>query len=203
MTIVSILRRLFRPKEIPRQSKSLTVPAVATILLAVLLLCATGRFSAGQALTRFEFAEIHMGTRFRIVLYARDPEQSARASRAAFDRIAQLDEMMSDYRQDSELMRLCAQAGGPPVKVSEELFRAVNRSQEIARVSAGAFDITVGPVVRLWRRARRTAEMPALEQLQQALQIVGYQKIRIDSGARTIQLDRPGMLLELPSCLKG
>ncbi|HEY3132723.1 MAG TPA: FAD:protein FMN transferase [Acidobacteriota bacterium] len=144
-----------------------------------------------------------MGTRFKIVLYARDAEQGAQASRAAFDRIAHLDEIMSDYRQDSELMRLCAEAGGPPVKVSGDLFRVLGRSQEISRLSDGAFDITVGPVVRLWRRARRMGEMPASEQLGEALQLVGYQKIRMDSRARTIQLTRSGMLLDLGGIAKG
>src|SRR2546428_13408194 len=143
--MVSILRYLFQT-EASRQTLATpplpchtraTKPAekygLVASLLVVVLFSATGRSSAAQPFTRFEFAEIHMGTRFKIVLYAPDAEQGARASRAAFDRIAHLDEIMSDYRQDSELMRLCARAGGHPVKVSEDLFRVISRSQEIAR----------------------------------------------------------------------
>ena len=68
--------------------------------------------------------------------------------------------MLSDYRSDSELMRLCRQAGGDPVHVSDELFFVLSRAQEVSRISDGAFDVTVGPVVKLWRRVRRTGRLP-------------------------------------------
>ena len=62
---------------------------------------------------RFEFTEPHMGTRFRIILYAADEAAARRASAAAFRRVAELNGSMSDYQSTSELMRLCAKAGGP------------------------------------------------------------------------------------------
>src|SRR5579862_3625475 len=104
-------------------------------------------------LQRFEFAQVHMGTQFRIVLYAPDEATAKKASDAAFARIAELDNIMSDYKPASELMQLCKKAGGDPVAVSEDLFSAIARALEISRLTGGAFDITVGPVVRLWRRA--------------------------------------------------
>ena len=69
----------------------------------------------------------------------------------------------SDYDPESELMRLCDQAGGPPVKVSEDLFRILTLARHWSEASDGAFDVTIGPVGRLWRRARRTREMPDAE----------------------------------------
>src|SRR5262249_22114996 len=72
---------------------------------------------AEPALARFEFAENHMGTRFRIVLYAADQAAAERASAAAFRRVADLNGIMSDYLPESELMRLCKRAGGPAVLV--------------------------------------------------------------------------------------
>ena len=121
-----------------------------------------------------------MGTAFRVILYAPDEAAARRAARAAFERVAALDGIMSDYRPASELMRLCQKAGGEPVPVGEELFFVLSRAQEVSRLSGGAFDVTVGPVVKLWRRARRTQRLPDPAQLAEALQRVGYDKVRLD-----------------------
>ena len=169
----------------------------------LLLTAATRAFSSEPAGPRFEFSQAHMGTSFRIVLYAPDAATATRASNAAFDRITSLDNIMSDYQASSELMLLCQRAGGPPVNVSEDLFRILARSQEVARLTDGAFDITVGPVVLLWRRARRRREMPNAESLARALELVGYEKLRLDPRDGTAQLVKQGMLLDLGGIAKG
>jgi len=144
-----------------------------------------------------------MGTRFKIIIYARDESAAKAAAKAAFQRIADLDGIMSDYRSTSELMRLCQKAGGEPVQVSDDLFRVLERSQEVAQLSDGAFDMTVGPVVRLWRQARRTHELPDPKELAQARELVGYRNVRLDSKNRTVQLLKPGMRLDLGGIGKG
>lgn len=144
-----------------------------------------------------------MGTLFRIVLYAPDQATATQASKAAFDRITALDNTMSDYQAGSELMLLCQKAGGPPVEVSEDLFRALAAAQQIAQQSGGAFDVTVGPVVRLWRMARRSHRLPDPERLARALDLVGYEKLRLDPAARTVQLLQAHMLLDLGGIGKG
>src|SRR5262249_48975377 len=128
-------------------------PRVVTAV--VLLFAGLSPLRASAQLARFEFTEPHMGTQFRIVLYAGDQEAARKATRAAFDRIASLDASMSDYKDSSELMRLCAKAGGDPVKVSDDLFFVLTKAVEASEKSDGAFDVTVGPVVRPWRKARR------------------------------------------------
>jgi thiamine biosynthesis lipoprotein len=158
---------------------------------------------AEPPLKRFEFTEPHMGTLFRIVLYAADEATAKKASRAAFDRVAGLDAMLSDYRQSSELMQLCAKAGGPPVKVSEELFFVLTKAEEASRLSDGAFDVTVGPVVQLWRLSRRTQRLPEPAQLAKALALVGWKNIVLDPKERTVKLLKPGMLLDLGGIAKG
>ena len=169
---------------------------------ALTVACAS-RIAAEPRLARFEFSQAHMGTLFRIILYAPSAETARAASDAAFRRIAELDDIMSDYKPASELMQLCARAGGPPVAVSEDLFRVLAAAQDLAERSDGAFDVTVGPVVRLWRRARRRHEGPDPERLSKALELVGYQKLRLDPAARTVQLLKPGMLLDLGGIAKG
>jgi len=159
---------------------------------------------AGEsALSRFEFSQPHMGTRFQIIVYARNAATASRASDAAFERIARLDDTMSDYNPGSELMSLCQRAGGPPVPVSDDLFQVLARSQVLAERTDGAFDITVGPVVRLWRRARRQHEMPAADELAHARELVGHEKLRLDPRNRTAQLLKKGMLLDLGGIAKG
>lgn len=144
-----------------------------------------------------------MGTLIKIVLYAPDQTAATAASRAAFDRIAALDHIMSDYRSDSELMQLCRTAGGPAVRISEDLYRVMSAAQTLSKQSDGAFDITVGPVVQLWRRARRRHELPEPERLAAALALVGYRNIHLDARKRTARLLKPGMRLDLGGIAKG
>src|SRR4029077_17086597 len=79
----------------------------------------------GPALARFTFSEPHMGTLFKIIVYAPDETTAKKAVQEAFDRVAELNRIMSDYLEDSELMKLCKKAGGDPVPVSEDLFKVL------------------------------------------------------------------------------
>ena len=158
---------------------------------------------AEPALTRYTFSEPHMGTRFRIIVYAPDQDTARKAAKDAFARIASLDATMSDYDPTSELMRLCAKAGGPPVPVSAELFFVLSRAQEVSRQSDGAFDVTVGPVVKLWRQARKLRKLPDPEQLAEARALVGWRNVRLDKDKRTVQLLKAGMQLDLGGIAKG
>jgi thiamine biosynthesis lipoprotein len=168
-------------------------------LCGLLLTAATSE----PALSRYAFNEPLMGTQFQIILYAPDEATANQAAKVAFARAAELDGIMSDYKPTSELMRLCQKAGGDPVPVSTELFFILARAQEVSRRSGGAFDVTVGPVVRLWRRARKSKELPDPKELAQALELVGYDKVRLDEQQRTVQLTKPGMRLDLGGIAKG
>src|SRR6185437_5646294 len=105
---------------------------------------------------------------------------------------AELDGIMSDYKKDSELMRLCARFAketGPAVPVSKDLFAVLARAEEMSKASDGAFDITVGPVVQLWRHARRTQQLPDTDELAAAVAKVGYKNVQLDAKNRTVKLD--------------
>lgn len=153
---------------------------------------------------RYEFTEVHMGVDFRLLFYAPDEKTAKVASRAAFDRIAALNGIMSDYDPQSELMRLCRTSGeGRAVPVSPELFDVLQCAQRLSEQTDGAFDVTVGPIVRLWRRARRRHELPPPERLAEARALVGYRNIRLDADAKTVELAKPGMRLDLGGIAKG
>src|SRR5215210_7344226 len=181
------------------------VKASASLFISFLFLV-SGSLSGSPSrpiLTRFEFSQIHMATQFTIILYASDARTATRASNAAFKLIEELDATMSDYRDSSELMALCRKSGGQWIKVSRHLFRVLAMSQEMARRTEGAFDITVGPVVRLWRRARRTGEMPDPQSLARAVELTGYGKLKLNEKTRSVRLEKPGMLLDLGGIAKG
>jgi thiamine biosynthesis lipoprotein len=172
-------------------------------VFAVAALAAIAAPPADPALTRFQFAEAHMGTKFQITLYAPDEAAAKAAAAAAFERIKNLDDSMTDYRPTSELMQLCAKAGGDPVPVSDDLFVILQKAEETSRLSDGAFDVTVGPVVKLWRQARRTQRMPDPEKLSAARDLVGWKNVQLDSKNQTVRLLKPGMQLDLGGIAKG
>jgi thiamine biosynthesis lipoprotein len=160
--------------------------------------------SADASLARFESTQAQMGVPFKIILYAPDEATANRAFQAAFSRISQLNQILSDYDPDSELSRLSHT--GPAdkgVPVSEPLWLVLSRSQELAVQSGGAFDVTVGPYVRLWRRARRSKEMPSPERLADARGAVGYQYLKLDEKHQTAQLLKPNMRLDLGGIAMG
>ncbi len=144
-----------------------------------------------------------MGTRVDIALYAPNQRTAERAATAAYARFAELEQIMSDYRPASELMRVCEKAGGGPVRVSRELFTVLERAREVAELSGGAFDITCGPLVRLWREARSTGELPSEIAISEARKLVGWSRVRMDGKARTAEVETPGMRLDLGGIAKG
>jgi len=154
-------------------------------------------------LQRFEAVEPHMGTLVRVTVYTRDEASARDAFRAAFDRIAALDRILSDYRDDSELNAVARTAVRRPVPVSDDLFEVLRRSQELADASGGAFDVTQGPVIRLWRDARKTHRVPDPAALGDATTRSGYTKLHLDPEHRTVILDVEGMQLDAGGIGKG
>ncbi len=145
-----------------------------------------------------------MGTMFRIVLYDDDPSQAHIAIRAAFDRVAELDGELSDYKPDSELNRVAVAAVGHDVPISNDLYTVLAASQSLADRTNGAFDVTLGPVIRLWRTARRTGVLPGGDEIAAASLRSGYRKLHVrNDGAPEIRLDIPGMQLDLGAIAKG
>ena len=149
---------------------------------------------------RREFRELHMGMEVRIVLYAADEARARSAARAAFDRIEALENIMSDYRPESELRRL-ERRPDEWVPVSKPLFYILGRSVEIAERTDGAFDPTVGPLVALWRESRRTRHLPERRQLDSARALVGWHRIKMDTIGCRVRLTLPGMHLDLGQLL--
>jgi thiamine biosynthesis lipoprotein len=148
-----------------------------------------------------------MGTTFRVVLFAEDPAAGERAAQAALERVRELDRSLSDYRPDSELVRFGARSDGAAptewFELGEDLARVLNAAQQLAELTHGAFDVTVGPLSALWRRARRQQELPRRERVEAALEACGAHKLELDFGARRGRLRAQGMRLDLGGIAKG
>ena len=159
------------------------------------------------ALRKFEFVRDKMGGPFRVVLYAADQAAADRAADAAYERVDVLNSILSDYQPDSEISRLSRRTlDGPmpePVAVSDDLWRVLERGQALAGQTGGAFDVTVGPFMRLWRRARELHELPTPERLEKTRPSVGFERLRLDPGRRAAQLTAPRMRLDVGGLALG
>ena len=172
-----------------------------TFLLLAVFLLAT---SADEKVERYSQGGVHMGVEFEVVLYAPSEAAAKKAMTAAFARVAELDKRLSDYDPESELSRLStASPAAAPVKVSEDLWAVLSVSQKLSENSEGKFDITVGPLTKLWRRARRQKELPTKEQIAQAIESVGYKHLVLDEKNHTAKLLKPNMRLDAGGIAKG
>lgn len=174
------------------------------ILLGAWLAGADPAAQQPAAVQRYEASQPQMGTLFGILAYATDETAAHRAFDAAFGRIEALHRRFSDYDPESELSRLGRQSPTPaPVPVSEELFEILDQSQRWSVATDGAFDVTVGPLTKLWRRYRRQKMVPPADKIREALAAVGYRHLTLDRDRRAVSLLRPGMSLDLGAIAKG
>src|SRR5215467_6552793 len=172
-------------------------PVLACASLAVLPpLC------SAQSSTFVHEKRYVMGTVFEIVIYDDDLPKADAAARAALDEVVRLDGIMSNYKSESELSRLNRNAHFQPVRVSRELYDVIEQSLYYSRISDGQFDISVGPVVDLWKKALAGGSLPTTAEQGAALRCVGYQKIELLPPDR-IEFHSDCMRLDLGAIGKG
>ena len=157
-----------------------------------------------KPLERFEYLQIRMAIPVRITVYAPDEATANQATNRAYARFKQLDRLLSDYDPDSELSRLCTRSRpGRPTPVSQELFALLRHAEQVSRLADGAFDVTVGPLTDLWRRARRRQELPAENERESALARVGWKRVTLNEDHTTVTLQHDTMRLDLGGIAKG
>lgn len=169
--------------------------------LSVLAGCST---LPQQKLERFEYSQAQMGLDFRITMYAPEESAAEAAAKDAYARIAQLNSVLSDYDSDSELSKLSHTSGmGKWQPVSPDLWHVLEAGQLLAKRSNGAFDLTVGPSVNLWRRARRQHKLPSTNLLEEMRDRVGYQNLLLDPVRHAAMLTKQNMRLDAGGIAKG
>ncbi|OJV20117.1 MAG: thiamine biosynthesis protein ApbE [Dyadobacter sp. 50-39] len=174
-------------------------------LLTLFLTClASSAFPLHAQEMRYTFEKGLMGSPFKLVFYAANDSIAKVAANNAFRRVEELNEIMSDYRDGSEINRLSATSGsGKWVPVSKDLFDILAISQDISTKTGGVFDATLGPVVQMWRHATRKGIFPPEEEIRDALARTGYSKLKMDAKTHSVMLTQKGMRLDIGGLGKG
>ena len=156
-------------------------------------------------LKRFSFTQPKMGAPFTIVFYATDSISANNTAAHCFQLVDSFVYIFSDYIDSSELNRLCAAAGKTDHAfiASPALFDILWQSKTAYEKSLGSFDITLGPVTRLWRSARKKQLFPGDSLVKEKLALTGFGKIRLDADSRQVVLLQAGMQLDLGGIAQG
>ncbi len=179
---------------------------VCRCAIAVGLFCLPSLASAQQSLPEQELglftesAEL-MGVQFTISLYAPSQQVASQACQQAFERISEIETRLSNYQADSEVNQLCQSK--EHFKVSDDLWFVLKESVFYWELSKGAFDVSIGRITRLWRRARRQKEFPAISRIREERAFVGSQFIKLDAEQQAVTILKPGLLIDLGAIGKG
>jgi len=155
------------------------------------------------ATVRFELADDAMGTTFSVVLYGDDRSHLEHAARLALDEARRIDALISNYQPASEWSEVNRDAASRPVHVSRESFGLIEDCVRYSERSDGAFDITVGPLVKAWGFFKDEGRLPAPAAIAAARERVGASKLMLDADAATIRFAVPGMELDPGGIGKG
>lgn len=171
-----------------------------TLLLPFLIALAPATTTAALR----EVREVHyqMGTYLEITVWHDEPETAKRLIRDAVREVHRLDEILSNYDPDSALSHLNQRAGAGVTRVPAELFTLLAAAHEYSEKTAGIFDVTVGPLMQLWRQAAADNRLPSQKRLAQALAAVGYRNLRLCSPDG-VELARSDMNIDLGGIGKG
>ena len=143
-----------------------------------------------------------MGTVIEITLIADDEETANKASLQAFQEIKRIETLMSPWVDSSDVTRINRSSGKEWVKVSPETFEVIQKAQEISELSEGGFDITVGPLTELWRKAREKKIPPPVEDVKEKLGLVNFKNIEMNQEGKVF-LKKKGMAIDLGGIAKG
>ncbi len=174
-------------------------------MLGVIGGCASKAASeAARENRRFEYTQLAMGVRARVVLFASDEECARKAARAAFATIAEIEEEISDYRTDNALAKIHAGAGtGVWLPVGPHTAANLELGLEVCERTNGALDPSLGGVVALWRRAVKTGTLPGDEYLRNARGTSGVRNVEFDPAARAVRLKHASTRLDFGGIGKG
>jgi thiamine biosynthesis lipoprotein len=186
------------------------VKRIVIFLFLALLVAFPMGTAAGQAaapaatsLLRLEESMDSMGTTYSVVVYGTDRFKMQGAVELAFEEVRRLDQMLSNYRPDSELTLLNQRAGQGPVKVSKELFDLLAACVRYSQASEGAFDITVGPLMKVWGFYKGSGHFPHRAEIRGAMANVGYRNLVLDEKQQTVQYRRSGVEIDPGGIGKG
>jgi thiamine biosynthesis lipoprotein len=147
--------------------------------------------------------QLVMGTFARVVVVAKDAATGTKCVKASMAEIRKVDELMSDYNEESEISRINKEAAHKSVQVSPSTYEVLQKSIEFSKLTDGAFDVTVGPLVDVFHKTKEERVAPTQKQIAQAKVKVGFEKLIMNSNNRTVHFGVEGMRLDLGGIAKG
>ncbi len=178
-------------------------PLRNSVLFITLIVFLLAKFSySSHAINLFKFQQIFMGTIVEIVLIGEDYNKAEKATSMAFQEIGRIEKLMSPWIEDSDVSKINRFAGKQWVRVSPDTLFVIKKSIEISKSTNGGFDITIGPLIRLWRNAISKGSPPPKGELKRLLDLVGFKDILIDQEGK-ILLKKEGMSIDLGGIAKG
>jgi thiamine biosynthesis lipoprotein len=159
--------------------------------------------SVSAQLKRFQFTQNKMGSPFNIIFYHTDSVEATIFAKECYLLIDSLNNIFSDYITTSEVGMLADNATNENKKVSDELFAMLLRSKEAWIKSKKTFDITIGPLSQIWRKAKSEKRFPADTEIKKAKQATGFKNVGINLSDKTISFKKPGMRFDFGGIVKG
>jgi thiamine biosynthesis lipoprotein len=156
------------------------------------------------AFSQFNSSREKMTSPFTIIFYSSDSSRANLVADECFNLADSFINIFSDYNDRSELSQLSASAGsGKFIPVSSALYDIMRESEKAYNLTKGAFDITMAPVIKLWRKARKEKQFPEPSAIAAKMKSVGFSKVKIDTVARSIKLTSKDMQLDLGGIAQG
>jgi FAD:protein FMN transferase len=144
-----------------------------------------------------------MNTRFEVALWGREESYLTAAAEEALREVEALDQQLSFYRDDSDVRMLNVVAAERPVTVEPRLFRLLQRARELSEATGGAFDLTIGPLLRAWGLTGEGGRVPDQVEIEAARAVTGMDLVELDPDAFTVRFLREGVLIDLGAIGKG
>jgi thiamine biosynthesis lipoprotein len=177
---------------------------VLTLLIAsALAFAAAPPAKVKPELLRVEGAVDAMGTGFTIAAYGEDRARLQSAVAQGLEEARRLDQMLSNYKPDSEWSQVNRQAADGPVHITAELFQLLAACDEYSRESEGTFDISVGPLMKIWGFYKGSGHLPHRAEVRGALSFVGYRNILLDAAHQSVRFAKKGVELDPGGIGKG
>ena len=160
-------------------------------------------FAQEQKYITAKMSQKLMGSRFNITVVAADEEIAKINIQEAIAEIQRIEKMISSWDEESETYQINKNAGIAPVKVSQELFKLIERCNQISEFTDGAFDISYASMDKIWKFNGNMKKMPTPEDIHASVEKVGYKKIILDSDNQTVFLEEKGMKIAFGAVGKG
>ena len=144
-----------------------------------------------------------MGSSFNLIFYHTDSAEAESLSKGCFLIVDSLNNIFSDYSSESEVGKLALQTNQTDIKVSDELFSMIKRSKDAWERSGKTFDITIGALTQLWRKAKKENGFPSEAEIKAAKELTGFKNLIINERSKTISFKKPGILFDFGGIVPG